>query len=59
MLLRSMAFIKALYNEPDICIHLSGCEVKRMGDTLSQEEIDNLLNALNNGELDAKLLKRV
>jgi flagellar motor switch protein FliM len=51
-----MAFIKALYNEPDICIHLSGCEVKRMGDTLSQEEIDNLLNALNNGELDANQL---
>ena len=24
-----------------------------MGDTLSQAEIDNLLNALNNGELDA------
>ncbi len=27
-----------------------------MGDTLSQEEIDNLLNALNNGELDASQL---
>jgi len=27
-----------------------------MGDTLSQEEIDNLLNALSNGELDADQL---
>ena len=51
-----MAFIKALYNEPDICIHLSGCEVKRMGDTLSQEEIDNLLNALSNGDRKRKVI---
>lgn len=29
------------------------CEVKIMGDTLSQEEIDNLLKAFNDGDLNA------
>ncbi len=39
-----------------ISVSTSGCEVKIMGDTLSQEEIDKLLNALSSGELDADQL---